>query len=73
MSSYESLYEEEQDLLMYVLRIFGEFAKSPKMSENNVHNGIIPICVKIMADPNKFNKEVRMWALITINRGCGIV
>jgi hypothetical protein len=56
--------------LMYVLRIFGEFAKTPKMAENNTANGIIPICVKIMVDEKKFKKEVRMWAFIIINRGC---
>jgi len=50
MANYESLYPEEQDLLMYVLRIFGEFAKTAKMSEINTTNGIIPICIKILME-----------------------
>ncbi|CDW90750.1 ubiquitin carboxyl-terminal hydrolase family protein [Stylonychia lemnae] len=70
MANYESLYPEEQDLLMYVLRIFGEFAKTAKMSEINTQNGIIPICIKILMDSQKFRKEVRIWALVIINRGC---
>lgn len=72
MVNYESFYEEEQDLLMYVLRIFGEFAKSAKMAEINTTNGIIPICIKIISNPAKYKKEVKMWALIIINRGCSI-
>ena len=70
MASYDNLYNEEQELLLYVLRIFGEFAKTSRMSENNTTNGIIPICIKIMLDEHKFKKEVRVWALVIINRGC---
>eukprot|EP00347_Sterkiella_histriomuscorum_P004589 403359888 len=70
MANYESLYAEEQDLLMYVLRIFGEFAKTAKMSEINATNGLLPICMKIVLDDQKFKKEVRIWALVIINRGC---
>lgn len=55
---------------MYVLRIFGEFSRSRMYSELNIMNGLLPICVKILADDRKFKKEVRMWALIIINRGC---
>ena len=50
MANYDSLYPEEQDLLLYVLRIFGEFSKGAKMSELNITNGIIPICIKILID-----------------------
>jgi len=56
-------------MLLYVLRIFGELAKTPEMSEHNIRNGIIPICVKIILDDEKFKKEVRIWALAILNRG----
>ena len=32
-------------------------------------NGVIPICVKILMDDQKYKKEVRIWALVTLNRG----
>ena len=49
IANYESLYDEEQDLLMYTLRIFGEFAKTAKMAENNIANGILETAMKILA------------------------
>lgn len=45
---YESLYPEEQNLLMYTLRIFGELSKSPKMIERNMTNGILPLTLVIL-------------------------
>ena len=44
------MYNEEQELLLYVLRIFGEFAKTARISEMNISNGLIPVCVRIMVD-----------------------
>lgn len=70
LSSYPTLYNEEQELLLYVIRIFGEFSRNPRISEFNLTNGIIPVCVKIMTDDQKFIKETRIWALAVINRGC---
>jgi hypothetical protein len=57
---------------MYVLRIFGEFAKSVKMAEHNISNGIIPLCIKIMMEEKKLKREVRIWALLIINRGANV-
>mmetsp|Transcript_35877 Transcript_35877/g.34933 ORF Transcript_35877/g.34933 Transcript_35877/m.34933 type:complete len:105 (+) Transcript_35877:342-656(+) len=68
--NYNQLYVEEQNLVMYVLRIFAEIAMTARLAALNVTNGIIPICVRIASDHQKFNKEVRMWAFIIINRGC---
>ncbi len=39
------------------------------MSEYNITNGVIPICIKIILDDEKFKKEVRIWALVLLNRG----
>jgi hypothetical protein len=70
LSSYPTLYNEEQELLLYVLRIFGEFSRTARIAELNVTNGIIPICIRIMCDEaGKFMKETRIWALAVINRG----
>ena len=55
---------------MYVLRIFGELAKTPRMSEINISNGIIPITLNILTKRAKFKKEVQIWALVILNRGC---
>jgi hypothetical protein len=57
LSSYPTLYNEEQELLLYVVRIFGEFSRTPRISELNITNGIIPTCVRIMADDQKFLKH----------------
>jgi hypothetical protein len=71
LASYPTLYNEEQELLLYVLRIFGEFSRTARISELNITNGIIPTCVKIMSDDSgKFIKETRIWALAIVNRGC---
>jgi hypothetical protein len=71
LSSYPSLYNEEQELLLYVLRIFGEFSRTPKISELNLANNMIPTCIKVLCDASgKFMKEVRIWALAVVNRGC---
>ena len=51
-------------MLMYTIRIFGELAKSMRMSERNISNGMIPIIIELLVNPNKFKKEIRMWALI---------
>jgi hypothetical protein len=71
LSAYPTLYNEEQELLLYVLRIFGEFSRTARIAELNISNGVIPICVRIMSDEaGKFMKETRIWALATINRCC---
>lgn len=70
ISSYPTLYNEEQELLLYCVRIFGEFSRTARISELNLTNGIIPTCVRIMADDQKFQKETRIWALAVVNRGC---
>ena len=69
LAGYQQLYNEEQELLLYVLRIFGEFARTQKIAELNLTNGIINSCIKLMID-EKFAKESRIWALALINRGC---
>jgi len=56
--------------LLYCVRIFGEFSRTARISELNLTNGIIPTCVRIMADDQKFQKETRIWALAVVNRGC---
>ena len=66
---YESLYPQEQNLLMYSLKIFGEMSKSPKMVESVMTNGLIALTLRILEEDSKFSKEVRIWALIIINRG----
>lgn len=71
LSSYDSLYNEEHELLTYVARIFGEFSIYPKMAQLNTTNGLLPLVVRIAADETaKFTKETRVWALAAINRGC---
>ena len=71
LASYPQLYTEEQELLLYVLRIFGEFSRTPRISELNLTNGILPTCVRISFDENnKYMKESRIWSLAVINRTC---
>lgn len=71
LSNYPNLYPEEGELLHYVLRIFGEFSRTPKVAEYNITNGLLNTCVKILTDDTqKFNKEIRMQALSVINKGC---
>ncbi len=71
LSAYPTLYNEEQELLLYVLRIFGEFSRTARIAELNISNGIIPTCIRIMSDESgKFMKETRIWALAILNRGC---
>ena len=53
------------------MRIFGEFSRTPKIAELNLTNNLIPTCIKVASDASgKFMKEVRIWALAVINRGC---
>jgi hypothetical protein len=49
---------------MYTIRIFGELSKTMRMSERNLSNGILPICIEVLNNVDKFKKEVRIWALI---------
>lgn len=71
LSLYPSLYAEEQELLLYVLRVFGEFARTQKVSDYNLTNGLLTTCLRIISEPSvKFAKETRIWALTIINRGC---
>lgn len=67
---FEQLYPQEQNVLMHVLKIFGEMSKTPEMVEANVSNGIIPMLLRILEEDVKFPKECRIWAFIIINRGC---
>ena len=39
------------------------------MVEFNMTNGIIPQVLQIMDDTDKYKLEVRIWALIILNRG----
>ena len=57
-------------MLMFTLKIFGEMAKTPKSVEFNLTSGLLGLTLKIIEQEDKFNKEVRMWALIILNRGC---
>jgi hypothetical protein len=58
-------------LLLYVLRIFGEFSRTSRIAELNISNGLINTCIRIMTDDaGKFMKETRIWALAILNRGC---
>jgi hypothetical protein len=50
LSSYPNLYPEETELLHYVLRIFGEFSRTPIVAEYNITNGLLNTCVKILVD-----------------------
>lgn len=50
LASYPTLYNEEQELLLYVLRIFGEFSRTPRIAELNITNGLLNTCVRIAAD-----------------------
>lgn len=71
LSLYPSLYQEEQELLCYVLRMFGEYARTQIISEFNLTNGLYTTCLRIISEPTvKFAKETRIWALTIINRGC---
>ena len=57
--------------MLYVIRIFGEFSRTPRISELNLTNGILPTCVRIVFDEqHKFMKESRIWSLAVINRTC---
>ena len=54
-----------------MIRIFGEFSKTPKIAELNLTNNLLPLCLKIASDDSgKFFKEARIWALAVVNRGC---
>jgi hypothetical protein len=65
------VYPEEQELLLYVVRIFGEFSRTARIAELNLTNGLLISCVRIAVDVEaKFNKETRIWALVVLNRGC---
>jgi hypothetical protein len=70
MANYDKLYDEEQDLLLNVLRIFGEFARTRRICLLNIEHMILPVSLKILMDDKKFKKEVRMWALIILDRSC---
>ena len=71
LSTYPSLYPEEAELLLYVLRIFGELAKSPRIAELNLTNGVLVTSARILTDTTeKFSKETKIWALTIINRCC---
>ena len=52
---------------MFTLKIFGEMSKTPKMVDNNMQNGILPMLLKILEDEDRYIKEVRIWALIILN------
>lgn len=71
LASYPSLYTEEREILLYAIRIIGEFSRHPKIAEMNITNGMLPCCIKVLSEPTaKFDKEIRLWAFATINRGC---
>ena len=70
MLGFEELFLEEQSLLMFSLKIFGEMSKTPKMVDNNMQNGLLPLLLRILEDEDRYSKEVRVWALIILNRGC---
>ena len=55
---------------MYALKIFGEMAKTPRSVELNMTSGLLGQAIKIIEKEDKFTKEVRIWALIILNRGC---
>ena len=65
---YEKLYPDEQNSLMFILRIFGECAQNAKFAALNQHNKLPQLCIELMVQDDKFSKEVRLWALIIINR-----
>jgi len=58
-------------MLACVLRTFAELAKTPRIAELNLTNGIFTQCVRILSDA-KFTKEPKLWALVIINRCCMI-
>ena len=66
--NYESLYPEEQNLLMYTIRIFAELAKSPRIASKNLQNQVLDICVEVLGSGDKFKREVTTWAIVLINR-----
>ena len=55
---------------MHTLKIFGELSKTPKSAETNMTSGLLPLVLRLLEEEDKFSKEVRIWALIIVNRGC---
>jgi len=54
---------------MQTLKIFGDLSKTARMVEMNMTNGMIPLALSILEKDTKYNVEVRIWALIILNRG----
>jgi len=68
--NYDKVYGVEQDLLLFSFRIFAELAQTVKNANRNLSYGLIELSVQVLSQPEKFSKEVRIWAFILINRGC---
>lgn len=64
---YETLYPQEQNLLMHTMKIFGEMSKTQRTVELNMTNGLLPMTLAILEQETKFSKEVRIWCIIIIN------
>ena len=43
---------------MFSLKIFGEMSKTPKMVDNNMQNGLLPLLLRILEDEDRYSKEV---------------
>jgi hypothetical protein len=73
MIGLPQLYKEEQDILLYLINIFCEFSKTPNIAQNFTTNGIITLAFAVMMDENKYKKELRLSAVILIDRSCSLV